>query len=407
VYFLGDFKMNKDQRINDEELLHIQKMEIMGQFAGGIAHDFNNILSIVEGYIHMAQKRKKEGKPYNELLDKMLDATLRGGGITRQLLAFSHQGLASEEIVDVGHFLEGQKVFLAPLIGEDIKFSVYTPKEPAHIECAPEHLTQIMMNLASNSRDAMQGEGVFHISVFLSEVQEIPLWLKRKYDHKKYICIAVTDNGGGIPEAVQSKIFEPFFTTKPPSKGTGLGLATVFGLVEQMSGGIDVVSDPGKGTCFYVYLPQTDKMPVPQNIVMVDRAMLEGKTILIAEDEIDLRYVLNEMFVGFDMNVLTAADGNEALAIQDEYEGGIDFLLTDIVMPEMSGIRLAELFGTLRPKTHVLFMSGYPAMGEAKTMNLPDGALLLSKPLRQDALKHALCDFLSDIKQAPLKQAQV
>ncbi len=376
--------------IENSQYVQMQKLEALGQFAGGIAHDFNNILSIIEGHMHIAIKQLEKSSLEPEQLQKILKATQRGAGLTRQLLSFGRQKIGVEEKVNLVEALHQQYTLLRPLLGESIKLSMTVPEDVVWINALPDHLTQMVLNLALNARDAMPQGGEIVIRCALS--QNPPDDLKEKYPETSFICISVIDNGDGISEDKLLRIFEPFFTTKDQGKGTGLGLSVVYGIVDQLKGSIEVSSVEGEGTVFDIYLPlaaSPDVDVIVFNNIKV-RCNLVGKTILIAEDEPELRDILAGMFESMRMKVLSAENGNQALLMQDEYDGKIDFLLTDVVMPEMDGVKLGAMFKSIRPDSNVVYMSGYPFMDGRKDIQVPEGELLMRKPFHEDGIRKVL-----------------
>ncbi len=376
--------------INKENL--VSSFETLGYFAGGIAHDFNNILSIIEGYTEIAIKRLKMGELQENHLNKLLTATERGAGITRQLLAFGKQKIYLDKIIDVVAVIKEQEHILKMILGGCIKFQINCPNTPIYIVGCEDNIIQIITNLAVNARDAMDYKGDFSINI--SELKD-----------KKMVQIKLQDNGCGIKGEIKEQIFQPFFTTKKSGQGTGLGLSFVYGLVEQMGGNIKVCSCEGVGSVFEILLPLSDKKPElatssnAENVSILPTDSLRNKTIVVAEDEADLRIVLKDMLSSMKMKVLCANNGNEALLLQDDFEDHIDFLLTDVVMPEMHGAHLAEMFKSLRPDTHIVFMSGYPAFGYEDKINLPKDAILLSKPLKEEKLSKILLQCLKGAKR--------
>ena len=369
--------------------VQIQKLEALGQFAGGIAHDFNNILSIIEGHMHVAIRQLESGTLKPEQLQKILKATQRGACLTRQLLSFGRQKVGVEEKVNLVEALHQQYTLLRPLLGESIQFFMTVPEEPVWINAMPDHLTQMILNLALNARDAMTKGGELAIMCTPYQKQRLNC---DSGEETSFICISIVDSGGGIPADILPRIFEPFFTTKDQGKGTGLGLSVVYGIVDQLKGSIEVSSVQGEGTSFDIYLPVTEA-PVADVIVFNDVKVccsLAGKTILIAEDEHELRDILSGIFEGMNMKVLTAGNGNQALVVQDEYDGEIDFLLTDVVMPEMDGVKLGEIFRAVRPDSNVVYMSGYPFMDGRNDIKVPAGEPFMSKPLQEDSIRKVL-----------------
>jgi CheY-like chemotaxis protein len=356
-----------------------QKLESLGRFAGGIAHDFNNILSIIEGHTHAALKKLAEGHLTAEQLQKILLSTQRGAGLTRQLLAFSRQKIGVEETIMMQDMLARQRILLTPLLRETIRLHMTADDDPIWVTAAEDYLTQIILNLGINARDAMPHGGEVTVRCSARNADSFRL--------------SVTDTGHGIPPRVLKHIFDPFYTTKDAGKGTGLGLSVVHGIVEQMGGKISVVSGPA-GTAFHIDLPRA---AVPNVVAIQSEPMasrLKGKTVLVAEDEPELRSIMAVMLSEFDMRVLEASNGNDAMLLQRDYPGQIDFLLTDVVMPEMDGLRLGKLFSVNRPDTNVIYMSGYPVidgrMDGRAGMSLPDAADFIPKPMQEETVRQVL-----------------
>ncbi len=377
--------------LKDTRNLQRQKMEALGQFAGGIAHDFNNLLSIIEGHTHIALRQLKEGRLDPEQLLKILASTQRGAGLTRQLLSFGRQKVGFDEKTNLVEAMRQQHVLLLPLLGATIQLFMTVPEDPVWINAAPDQLTQIILNLALNARDAMPCGGELAIMCMACQKRHIPAVLREKNPETSYIRLSVVDSGTGIPDDVLPRIFEPFFTTKDQGKGTGLGLSVVYGVVDQLKGTIEVSSAQGDGTSFDIFLPIAEA-PAPSLTAEnnVSDKGLAGKTILIAEDEPELREMLADMFNGLKMNVLSAGNGNQALSVQDEYDGDIDFLLTDVVMPETDGVKLGEMFSSVRPDSNVVYMSGYPFMEGRRDLQVPEQAPFISKPIREDTVRKIL-----------------
>ena len=378
--------------------VQLHKLEALGHFAGGIAHDFNNILSIIEGYATRAQRLLAEGRLSADDLQKIVLSTERGASLTRQLLAFARQGVDLDHALSVSAALTQQEILLRPLLGENIALSLPDISGDAHVRMTGDQFTQVMLNLAINARDAMSGQGCLRITLRDVAAGDVPLHLQTRVREDAYVLLSVSDNGQGIAAEVLPHIFDPFFTTKNRAAqgsagGTGLGLSVVYGIVDQIGGMIDVRSERFAGTTFDVYLPlatapELDFVtahPVPE----YDTG-LAGKTIMLAEDEPELRDVLTLVLADLNMKVLPAANANEALRLQADYDGDIDFLLTDVVMPGMDGLRLSDLFAQERPHTNVVFMSGYPFLDGGGNMDIPDHADFVAKPFREDKLKSIL-----------------
>lgn len=356
--------------------LQRQKLEALGRFAGGIAHDFNNILSIIEGHTQAAVKKLKDGTLTPQALEKILVSTQRGASLTRQLLAFGQQKVAIHDKCDMRAVMLEQKILLEPLIGEMIELRMDLPKTPLWVAADDDHVVQVVLNLALNACDAMPAGGLLEITCT---------------DAGAHAEIIVRDTGEGIAPGALGHIFDPFFTTKEPGRGTGLGLSVVYGIIDQLGGRIAVDTKKDSGTTFTVVLPKAD--PADQN----DSALkgkgllsLKGKTVLLAEDEPELRNILSVMLKDMELRVIEASNGNEAMQLQHEYAGTIDFLLTDVVMPEMDGLRLGKLFGVRRPDTNVIYMSGYPFLNIQKGADLPDAGAFLNKPLQEETVRQVL-----------------
>ncbi|MBU6476147.1 MAG: hybrid sensor histidine kinase/response regulator, partial [Alphaproteobacteria bacterium] len=276
-----------------ERSLQRQKLEALGQFAGGIAHDFNNILSIIEGHTHIALRQLREGALEPGQLEKILTSTQRGAGLTRQLLSFGRQKIGVEEKTNLAEAMRQQHILLLPLLGETVQLFMTVPEDPVWINASPDQLTQVILNLALNARDAMPSGGELAIMCMACQKRHIPAALREKNPAASYIRLSVVDSGLGIPADILPRIFEPFFTTKDQGKGTGLGLSVVYGTVDQLNGMIEVSSVAGEGTSFDIFLPVAEAPPqaLPAGKTP-SGAGLAGKTILIAEDEPELREML-------------------------------------------------------------------------------------------------------------------
>lgn len=389
-FFLCRIDNIGNQKINEMRMAEAHKLEALGRLAGGVAHDFNNILSIIDGYARIAARDMPDDHPVADYLDKVRQSVRRGASLTRQLLAFGRKNISAETTADLGALVRDHQGLLHPLLDASITLTMET-EDSVMIDCTPDLIGQILMNVILNARDAMPDGGNIDVSVTaLHHYQP-----KNAKAAGHYARLAVRDTGTGMDKATQRRIFDPFFTTKEQGKGTGLGLSMVYGLMQQMKGVIDVESAPGKGTTMSLYFPLSTAsaadMPVlPSGPVSSEAARLDGYTVMVAEDEPDLLHLVASMLGDMGLTVLTAANGNEALAQQEDYEGYIDFLVTDVVMPEMSGVRLSELFASVRPESKTVFISGYPAAGNMARIELPEGACLLSKPVAYEKLADML-----------------
>lgn len=379
THLIGFLSDQTETKIREGQIAHSHKLEAIGQLAGGVAHDFNNILSIIEGYARMAQTAHKKGKPIDEMLEKIQQASKRGSGLTRRLLTFGKLKIAEEEVIDLGEELLDMEALLNPLLGATFHLVMPPAERRFCVKSTKDSMVQIVMNLVINSRDAMPHGG--------------DIIVKTSEDREGYVSLSIEDSGIGMDDFTLQKIFDPFFTTKSQGKGTGLGLSTVYGLVKQMSGEIAVESQVGKGTKFTITIPIVESSHDDENDLMrpdENSVSLHGKTVLLAEDEPELLHIMADTLGEFGLHVLAARNGNEALVIQDAFEGPIDFLLTDMVMPELGGLKLAELIKEIRPETAIVFMSGYPVRGDQAEVVLPEDAIFLAKPIVPENLKQVL-----------------
>lgn len=314
--------------------------------------------------------------------------------MTRQLLTFGKHRITADRVVNLCAVVKDMEALLLPLMGATVDLVVDIPREDICVETTPDEISQIIMNLAVNARDAMPEGGEVRVSLLsLSQSEKMMLGKDVEKIDGDAVCLRVSDTGTGMDSATMEKIFDPFFTTKEQGKGTGLGLSLVYGLVRQMKGWIDVASEVGKGTSFSVYLPRSQKSLEEENPGTLEQAAggtLAGKTILVAEDEPDLLAVMEATLHEMGMNVLTAKDGDAAIVLQDGHDGKIDFLLTDVVMPGMNGLHLAELMREVRPETEIVYMSGYPVRGEMASVDIPEDSLFLAKPVPPEKLRATL-----------------
>lgn len=408
--FIGVLSDITDLRSSEAQLFQMQKLESLGHLAGGIAHDFNNVLSIIDGYARLSLNAAGQGSTVAGHLEKVIRAVERGAALTRQLLTFGRRKIVVEGVVDLCQTLIEQKIMLRPLLGAAFELVVQVPEENLYVECGADEIGQIVMNLVINGRDAMEQGGRIVVEARTLAPEHLPPVIPDAERTTAFANISITDHGTGMSDETVKKIFDPFFTTKGAGKGTGLGLSIVYGMVRNMRGYIDVDSRPGVGTTMKIYLPLTDKRPasLPHKSISMESGQIrfDGYTALVAEDEPDLLDLLSGMLERLGMNVLRAPNGDAALAIQDEYEGTIDFLITDVVMPELNGEKLAELFLALRPDAKVIFMSGYPTSGNLAPVDLPADAYFMAKPISYDALAVMLRERIEGEGSGGLRQAQ-
>jgi PAS domain S-box-containing protein len=374
--------VTRERRL-EQQLLQSQKMEAVGRLAGGVAHDFNNLLGVIVGYGELLLKRLPEEDRNRSGLEQLLKAAERASSLTRQLLAFSRRQILQPRVLDLNVVVSDMERMLKRLIGEDIDLVTHLDSELACVKADPGQLEQVIMNLAVNARDSMPGGG--RLTVETRNVELGPA------DHTmveagRYVLVAITDTGCGIDTAALPHVFEPFFTTKELGKGTGLGLSTVYGIVKQSGGYVWAYSEVGRGATFKVYLPAVAARSSPRDEAPVSRPTPGTETVLVVEDEAMLRGLLRDALEGGGYTVLDAPSGEEALRRAEEHAGPIDLLLTDVVMPGMSGPAVAERVATLRPRIRVLYMSGYPDSAIVRHGVLQQGMEFLGKPFAPDVL---------------------
>lgn len=376
--------VNRDvtaRRNLEEQFRQAQKMEAVGRLSGGVAHDFNNLLGVIIGYAEFLQERLEPENALRGSADEILNAGKRAAGLTRQLLAFSRQQVLDPKVIDLNGAVSDMEKLLRRLIGEDVELSTQLASDLGRVKADQGQLEQVVMNLAVNARDAMPQGGKLIIATENMVMDEA---FVRRYPYPvqpgPYVCLSMIDSGIGMDSETKARAFEPFFTTKEKGKGTGLGLSTVYGVVKQSGGYIDIFSSPGAGTTFKIYLPRIDeavKLPAPSQ----GEGSFDGKeTILLAEDEASLRRLTRATLEQSGYKVLEAKDGVEALAVSEASDLPIDLLLTDVVMPGMGGRALAQELTRQRPEMKVVYMSGYTGQGVGTQGPIDPGSDFLSKP---------------------------
>ena len=380
------------QKRAEGQLRQSQKMEAVGRLAGGVAHDFNNILGIINACTEFLRDRIDPTADLTQYVENITKAIERGSSLTRQLLAFGRSSAIKPRILDLNERLSEISKLLRPLMGDDVEILI-VPKSPAAVvEADPGQLDQIVVNLAVNARDAMPEGGKFILETTAVMLDEAFAMQHQSMPPGKYVVLAVSDTGTGMDEATMSRIFEPFFTTKELGKGTGLGLATVYGIVKQGAGHILVYSEPGNGTTFKIYLPSAEhKIGLGSTSEAETVApKRQGTTILLAEDDEIMRSLTRKALEDHGYSVIEADDGKSALELAASHAGQIDLLLTDVVMRRMSGPELVERLAASHPGLKVVYMSGYTGELIAEREVVKRGFNLLEKPFTRSALLNTI-----------------
>jgi two-component system cell cycle sensor histidine kinase/response regulator CckA len=384
-----------ERRHAEEQLRQAQKIDAIGRLAGGVAHDFNNLLTVIGSYADILVQTLSPLDPARPHAEHIRQATERAAGLTHQLLAFSRKQVMQPRVVDLNVVVRELESMVGRLIGEDIQLTVRLSEQPATVVVDAGQIEQVIVNLAANGRDAMPGGGQLvietrHLSLTADELEDRPGMAPGAY-----VQLVVTDSGKGMDAETQARIFEPFFTTKAPGEGTGLGLSMAYGIVKQSGGWIWVYSEVGQGTTFKIYLPATDapaavRAPAPPKFIRAS----SGETVLLVEDQDDVRTLTLRILEREGYVVLPAASGRDALALAASHANRIHLLLTDVVMPGLSGREVAEQLTAMRPGTRVLFMSGYTDNVIAQRGVLDPGTAFLSKPFTPETLAAKVRDVL-------------
>jgi PAS domain S-box-containing protein len=377
----------------EKQLIQVQKIEAIGRLAGGVAHDFNNILMAVQGYSELLLLKSNEESQRAEIME-IMKAAHQGTNLTQQLLAFSRRQILTKKVIDLKALIFNMKNMVQRLIGEDVDLTTHFVDNLRKIEADPGQIQQVIMNLAINARDAMPKGGKLSIEAENIDLDENFAGTHVEVKPGPYILLSVLDSGTGMNDATMAKIFEPFFTTKQEGKGTGLGLATVYGIVKQSGGYIFVESQPGKGTAFKIYFPHSDRTEESHSDgtknQQVQKHDVKGATILLADDNREVRTAISTYLEMKGYRVLQADRGSQAIQIAKTIETPIELLISDVVMPEMSGSELAKELTTIYPHLKVLLMSGYTD----EVMKKQDGVAFLSKPVSMEILLRKISDLL-------------
>ena len=372
----------------ENQLRQSQKMEAIGQLAGGIAHDFNNLLTVIEGYTELLFSNISDNDPAQNFVRQIKKAADRATALTGQLLAFSRRQILQPKTIDMNVLVGEMSILLKRLIGEDIEFTTLLSPDIGSIKADRSHMEQVLMNLAVNARDAMPDGGVLTVETRAVTLDSAPYEQHQSGIRKgSYVLLSISDTGVGMDDETRERVFEPFFTTKEKSKGTGLGLATVYGIVKQSGGHILLDSELGKGTTFKIYLPMIKSKATHKEQPEKEATNMHGtETLLVVEDEFMVRELVCDTLRTAGYTILEASNGKQAIEIFLKNETKIDMILTDVIMPEMSGRKMIETISQTHPTVLALYMSGYTDDAIIKHGVLDPGMAYIQKPFSPKAL---------------------
>jgi len=389
-----DITQRKLAERSEQQLRQAQKMEAVGELAGGIAHDFNNLLGVILGYCEILEEQSDLAAPSRKMIVEIHNAGIWAKDLTRNLLAFSRRQLLQPVFLDLNATVDHIGTMLNRLIGDDIELVCVLSRDLGTVKADPSQVQQVLMNLALNARDAMPRGGKVTISTANMEIDETYAGQQAFSKPGSYVTLIVSDTGIGMDKATQSRMFEPFFSTKEAGKGTGLGLSTVYGIVKQSGGWISAYSEPGHGTTFKIYFPRCEEAPaiIPQEKV----APLRGgsETILLVDDAAPLRKLTRRLLEDCGYTVFDAGDAVEAIGMAGQHLGPLPLMITDVVMPGLSGPDLAKKLGPSRPETRVLYTSGYIDDAIIGPLVTGSHSAFLEKPFSRDALVRKVRELL-------------
>jgi two-component system, cell cycle sensor histidine kinase and response regulator CckA len=397
---IRDITKRKHAEQSEQRILQAQKMEAVGQLAGGLAHDFNNLLGVILGYCELLTDREDLAESTRQMIGNIGTAGLSAKKLTQDLLAFSRRKVLLPVVMDLNVAVDHIHPMLERLIGDDIELDSVLTNDLGAITADPNHIEQVLMNLAINARDAMPKGGKITFETTNVEIDETYVQQHVPMNPGRYVMLSVRDTGTGMDLETRSQIFDPFFTTKDCGKGTGLGLTTVFGIVKQSGGTIGVYSEPGKGTTFKIHFPRCDKVPVLVEPIKPNQLRGGKETILLVDDATPLRMLTKLILEQCGYTVLDSGEPAEALRMAEGHKGPLPLMITDVVMPGFTGRVLAERLTADRPETRVLFTSGYADEETAKYGILGADNAFLEKPFTRDDLVRKVRELLDLPRQA-------
>jgi two-component system, cell cycle sensor histidine kinase and response regulator CckA len=384
-----------DQRALETQLLQAQKMEAVGQLAGGIAHDFNNLLSVMTSYTGILLSELPADSPMRDDMEEVRRAAERAAALTRQLLAFSRRQVLQPQVLDLNEVVRDLERMLLRVLPEDVRLASLLSPKLGRVHADPGQLEQVIVNLAVNARDAMPGGGVLTLETSNVELDAEYCRSHAEVSPGAYVLLTVSDTGVGMDAVTQARAFDPFFTTKDVGKGTGLGLSTVYGIVKQSGGHVAIYSEPGVGTTLKVYLPRVDAAATRRTPSGSHNLVMPGReTVLLVEDDAQVRLAARRVLESAGYRILEASSATEALRVAEASDVRIDLLLTDMVMPEMSGRELAVLFRERYPTVVTVFMSGYSEEAVMRQGMLEPQTVFISKPFTPQTLSQRLREAL-------------
>jgi len=395
---IRDITERKHAEQTVQQLLQSRQLEAIGQLAGGVAHDFNNLLQIILGYGEMLVNSPNLNDAERRAIAKMNEAGTSAKNLTHRLLAFSRRQVLEPVFMDLNDSVTEANAMLAGLIGDDIELKMNLSRKLGTVKADPNQIEQVLMNLAINARDAMPKGGKITFETANVEIDETYAQQHLFIKPGHYVSLSVSDTGTGMDAETQARVFEPFFTTKPTGKGTGLGLSTVFGIVKQSGGSINIYSEPGHGTTFRIHFPCRGEAVDRLQETKPPPLLGGNEVIFVVEDTVLLRELTRLLLEGVGYQVLDSGVPDEALRMAKNYVGALPLLITDVVMLGMSGIELAKEFAKIRPETKILYTSGYPDDAIARHGGLASGASFLEKPFTRDTLLRKVRRILDSVR---------